>query len=123
MDPPGIIPRINQREKSKRDKTYLFLQDLLFLPGKAAATDLQQTERPLASDTVLVKLQESRAIEESPLRTSARRILSSAAVHRFSHRVLLRKTSSKDCVDSTGVFIETTRVEEAGWGLKEGRVV
>jgi len=38
------------KSKGEREKKYLFLQDLLFLPGNAVATDLQQIERPLASD-------------------------------------------------------------------------
>jgi len=38
--------------KSKGERqTYLFRQDLLFLPGKAVATDLQQIERPSALET------------------------------------------------------------------------
>ena len=53
-----IMERVSPtwKPRGKRRK-YLFLQDLLFLPGNAAATDLQQIERPLASDTS-VKSQE-----------------------------------------------------------------
>ena len=40
------------KAKGERQK-YLFRQDLLFLPGKAAATDLQQIERPLALETLV----------------------------------------------------------------------
>jgi hypothetical protein len=49
MNPPGISAQPQRQEKLGERDTYLFLHDLLFLPGNAAATDLQQIERPLAS--------------------------------------------------------------------------
>ena len=51
------------KSEDERQK-YLFRQDLLFLPGKAAATDLQQIEWPLALETS-VGLQGSGAAERS----------------------------------------------------------
>jgi hypothetical protein len=51
MDPSGIKEgNVNERKTGRREGKDLFLQDLLFLPGKAVATDLQQIERPLASE-------------------------------------------------------------------------
>ena len=40
----------NEWRACRREGRHRFLHDLLFLPGKAAATDLQQIERPLASE-------------------------------------------------------------------------
>ena len=105
------------KSKGGRQK-YLFRQDLLFLPGKAAATDLQQTERPLALETS-VRLRESGVSKRVPLRTSVRRILSSAAVHRFSHRVFLAQVASKAGADSVGAFIEAIGGEGERWTAVE----
>jgi len=51
MNPSGKSSECESQENTKARNKYLFLQDLLFLPGKAVATDLQQIERPLASDS------------------------------------------------------------------------
>ena len=57
--------------------------------------------------------------KRAPLRTCARRTLSSAAVHRFSHRDFLAQVASKTVVDSVGAFIETTGGEGEGWTAVE----